>query len=177
MQQWLQYKRQHDRAAPMTWTKYKTFFRKNLGDSWAFVDSIWSKLKRNSQYQLEEVQDWAAYLEYLQSILLEFDDAGAPEEPYLICFFRKGLKPSIQAQMEQRGCELDNGTEIVEKAVNAKAQANLQPTSYVKDMDQQCLRDNRPITKASTQDNSIKDSRVDEPKARPRETQPQQQQQ
>ena len=73
----------------------------------------------------------------------------------------------MQAQIEQQGRELDSWTKIVEKAVNAEAQANLQPTSYVKDMDQQCLRSNWPTTKASTKDNSMKDPRVDEPKARP----------
>lgn len=124
----------------MIWTKFKAFLRKNIKDSRAFVDSIWSKLKRDSQYQLEEIQDWVAYLEYLQSILLEFNNSGAPEESYLICFFRKSLRPLIQAQIEERIHELDSWTEIVEKAVDAKAQASLQPTSYIKDMDQLCLR-------------------------------------
>ena len=86
----------------MTWAEFKAFLRKNLRDSRAFVDGIWSKLKRDSQYQLEEVQDWAAHLEYLQSILLEFDNAGAPGESYLIRFFREGLRLSIRAQMEQQ---------------------------------------------------------------------------
>lgn len=53
------------------------------------MDSIRSKVKRYSQYQLEEVQDWAAHLEYFQSILLEFDSAGVPKKPYLIHFFGK----------------------------------------------------------------------------------------
>ena len=154
----------------MTWAEFKTFLWKNLGDSQAFVDGIWSKLKQDSQYQLEEVQDWAAHLEYLQSILLKFDDAGAPEEPYLIRFFRKGLRPSIRAQMEQRGRELDSWTEIVEKAVDAEAQASLQPTSYIKEMDQRCLRGNRPnSTRASTQGNLIRDPRTEESRSKPQE--------
>ena len=178
MQQWLQHKRQHDGAAPITWTEFKAFLQKNLRDSQAFVNSIWSKLKRDFQYQLEEVQDWAAHLEYLQSILLKFDNSRAPEESYLICFFREGLMPSIRAQIEQRGYELDSWTEIVEKAVDAEAQASLQPISYIKDIDQQCLRGSRPnSTKASTQGNSIKNPKVDKPKAWPQEVQPQQQQQ
>ena len=65
VQRWLQHKRQHDGAAPMTWAEFKAFLRKNLGDSRVFVDGIWSKLKRDSQYQLEEVQDWTAHLKYL----------------------------------------------------------------------------------------------------------------
>ena len=39
----------------MTWDKFKAFLQKNLEDSRAFVDGIWSKLKRDFQYQLEEI--------------------------------------------------------------------------------------------------------------------------
>ena len=92
----------------MTWTEFKAFLWKNLGDSRVFVDGIWSKLKRDSQYQLKEVQDWAVHLEYLQSILLEFDNAETLEGSYLIPFFREGLRLSIRAQIEQQGRELDN---------------------------------------------------------------------
>ena len=109
----------------MTWAKFKAFLQKILRDSQAFVDGIWSKLKWDSQYQLEEVQNWAAHLEYLQSILLKFDNTEVPEESYLINFFRKGLKPLIRAQIEKRGRELDNWTEIVEKAIDTEAQASL----------------------------------------------------
>lgn len=75
--------------------------------------------------------------------------------------------------MEQQSRELDSWTKIVKKTVHAKAQASLQPALNVKDMDQQCLRGNRPnSTKASTQGNFMKDPRVDEPKARPQEARP-----
>ena len=84
----------------MTWPEFKGFLRKNFGDSRAFVDSIWSKTKRDSQYQNEIVQDWAAYLEYLQSILSEFDADGAPKKDTMIRYFREGLKPSIRAEIE-----------------------------------------------------------------------------
>lgn len=138
------------------------------------MDNIWSKLKRDSQYQLEEVQDWAAHLEYLQSILLEFDDAGAPEEFYLIRFFREGLKPSIRAQMEQRGRELDSWTEIVEKSVDAEAKASLLPTSFLRKIDQRVPRGHRPNSnRANIQAPSMKDPRVEEPKARTQEPTPQ----
>lgn len=141
---WTQYKRRYKEAAPITWSEFKAFLRKNLGDSRLFVDSIWSKFRRDSQYQVEEVQDWAFHLEHLQSILLEFDTNGAPEESDLIRFFREGLKPSIKAQMEQRGCELDSWEELVEKAVDAEATASLQPASFIREMDQRCQQGNRP---------------------------------
>ena len=119
----------------MTWPEFKGFLKKNLGDSRAFVDSIWSKTKRDSQYQDETVQDWAAHLEYLQSILLEFNADGAPKEGTMIRYFREGLKPSIWAEIEQRSRELDSFKELVEKAVDAKAKAALRPRSYIRETD------------------------------------------
>ena len=64
----------------MSWVKFKDFLQKNLGNSTVFVDSIWKKVKRNFQYQEKLAQDWAAHLEYLQFIRIEFDPKCAPEE-------------------------------------------------------------------------------------------------
>ena len=64
---WQQYKQKHNAnsAAPVTWDEFKAFFCRSLGDSRAFVDSYWRKIKRDSQYQLEEVLNWTAHLEHL----------------------------------------------------------------------------------------------------------------
>ena len=97
----------------MTWPEFKNFFWKNLGDYKAFVDGIWSKIKRDFQYQDKSVREWAAHLKYLQSILLEFDAEWAPAKDTMICYFRKGLKPLVQAEMVQRGRELDSFEELV----------------------------------------------------------------
>lgn len=43
--------------------------------------------------------DRAAYLEYLQSILLEYDLVRAPTKPTMLNYFRKGLKSSILAEL------------------------------------------------------------------------------
>ena len=60
---WHQYKRRQGKGvAPLPWVKFKAFFRKSLGDSSAFVDTIWNRVKQNSQYQQEEIQDWASHL-------------------------------------------------------------------------------------------------------------------
>ncbi len=77
---WQQHKTrmQRNQLAPMTWNKFKAFLRKSLGESNAFVGHVWSKLRGDTQHQLEEVQDWAAHLKHLQSILLEFDANNAP---------------------------------------------------------------------------------------------------
>ena len=47
---WAQHKRRHERATPITWLEFKAFLRKNLRNSQAFIDSIWSKFRRDSQY-------------------------------------------------------------------------------------------------------------------------------
>ena len=114
----------------MTCAKFKDFLRKNLADSRASVDSIWKKVKCDSQYQDKSVQDWAAHLEYLQSILIEFDPECAPEEDTMIWYFRESLRLSVRVKMEQRGQELDSFEELVEKTVDAEVKTALRPRSY-----------------------------------------------
>ena len=62
---WAQHKRRHKSAIPITWSEFKVFLQKDLESSQAFIDSIWSKFRRDSQYQLEEAQDWASHLQHL----------------------------------------------------------------------------------------------------------------
>ncbi len=83
---WQQYKRklEAESSVSISWDKFKAFLRKALGDSRAFVDSYWTKIRRDSQYQQEEVLDWAAHLEHLQAVLKEFDPSGAPNKTTLI---------------------------------------------------------------------------------------------
>ena len=155
----------------MSWAEFKEFLQKNLGDSRAFVDSIWKKVKRDSQYQDKMIQNWAAYLEYLQSILIEFDPECAPEEGTMIWYFREGLRPSVRVKMEQRGRELNSFEELVEKTVDVEAKAALRLRSYARKTNQYCLWGNRPsAAKASTQGQPMKDSRVEEPKSRPQKS-------
>ncbi len=49
----------------MTWDKFKAFLNESLGESNAFVGHVWSKLRGDAQYQLEEVHDQAVHLEHL----------------------------------------------------------------------------------------------------------------
>ena len=94
-------------ASP-TWAEFKAFLRKNLGDSTSFVDNIWSKVKRDSQYQQEEVQDWASHLEHLLSILVEFDTKCVLLIDHLTWYFYEGLRSSIKCWMDEQGRELDS---------------------------------------------------------------------
>ena len=54
---WQQHKTQveSDNAVLPTWDEFKAFFRQSLGESTSFVTSIWTKIKRDSQHQQEEV--------------------------------------------------------------------------------------------------------------------------
>lgn len=46
------------------------------------------------------MQDWAAYFEYPQAILVDFNANGALNKLALISFFCKGLRSSIKAQIK-----------------------------------------------------------------------------
>ncbi len=98
LNRWQQHKTrmQRNQLASMTWNEFKAFLRKSLGESNAFVGHVWSKLRGDAQHELEEVQDWTAHLEYLQSILLEFDANNAPGKVQLGRTFYDGLRPSIK---------------------------------------------------------------------------------
>ena len=95
--QWQQYKRKQNSFIPISWDEFKAFLWRSLGDSRAFVDSYWAKIKRDSQYQQKYVLDWAAHLEHFQAVLREFDSVTAPNNDSLIRYFREGLRPSIRA--------------------------------------------------------------------------------
>lgn len=77
-------------VATIIWVEFKAFFRKNHGQFIAFINSIWSRVKEDSQNQLEKTQEWGFHFKRLQSILLEFDADGALEESDITRFFRIG---------------------------------------------------------------------------------------
>ena len=45
---WAQLKYRHKSATLIMWSNFKVFFRKDLRNSQAFIDSIWSKFRRDS---------------------------------------------------------------------------------------------------------------------------------
>ena len=88
---WTQYKRRHAQEkgpdVVIPWEEFKAFLCENCGNSRTFVKGIWNRFRGDSQYQLEDAQDWVSHLEHLQSILQKFDPEDAPEESDLIRFF------------------------------------------------------------------------------------------
>lgn len=60
-------------------------------------------MREHYQYQLEEIEDWAAHLEYLQSILREFEAYYALLKDQLHLIFYNGLRPSIKLWIDKIG--------------------------------------------------------------------------
>ncbi len=116
------------------------------------MDSYWTKIRQESQYQQEKVLDWATHLEHLQAVLKEFDPTGTPNKTTLIRYFQEGLHPSIWAQLDHRGRDLDGWEEVVEKAGDAEAKTNLQSPFYVRDIDARCPKGHRPLEKKNKED-------------------------
>ena len=111
---------------------FKVFLQKNLKEFKSFVNSIWKKLKKYSQYQLKKVYDWASHLEHFQSILTEVDLTTAFTKSRMVRYFEKGLKPSIKAKIDQDATYLENYEELVAKVIRAKAKVGLRPSFYVR---------------------------------------------
>ena len=65
-------------------------------------------------------------------------------EVTMVRYFEKGLKPSIKAEMDQDDSQLINYEELVVKAMRAEAKAGLGLSSYLWEIDQNCLRGNWP---------------------------------
>ena len=61
----------------------------------------------------------------------------------MIQYFRKSLKPFVQAQLDARGRDLDSWKEVVKKTVNTKAKTMLQSSFSTRDMDSKCPQRNR----------------------------------
>ena len=126
---WQQYKAKNAGKTDilLTWEKFKAFFCRNLGESQVFVDSIWKTIRRDSQYQQEEIMDWAIDLEHLQTVLKKFDSAASPIEEVLIDWFCDSLRPSIQAQTDKQGQDKDIWEESIKKAMDTETKAAHQP--------------------------------------------------
>ena len=116
--------------------------------------------------------DWAAHLEHLQSILLEYNPVRAPTEPTILRYFWEVLKPFVLAELEYRVLEVESLNQMVKKAINAEAKLAFRPCSSTKKIDQNCSRGNRPAnaTIAKSQSSAMKDPRSEEPKVRETES-------
>ena len=86
----------------------------------------------------------------------------------MICYFRKGLKPSIKIEIEQQDQESMNFEEMVQRTVNAKANTGLRSSTMIQDLDIRCPKghysSNSTALKVQTQGTTAKNSYSKEPK-------------
>ena len=88
----------------------------------------------------------------------------------MIWYFWEIFCPLVRVKMEQQGQEFNTFKKLVKKAINAKAKAAFQPCFYICKTDQHCLRDSWPsAAKVSTQNQLMKDPKVEKPKSKPKE--------
>ena len=68
-------------------------------------------------------------------MLKKFNSATAFTDEVLICYFCDSLRPSIQAQTDERGQDLDTWKEAIKKAIDIETKTACQPQSPIKEMD------------------------------------------
>ena len=89
----------------------------------------------------------------------------------MICYFRRGLKPSIKVEIEQQDRKSMEFKEMVQRIVNAEAKAGLRSSTMVRDSDIYCPRGHCPsnstASKVQTQGITGKESNPKE--SRPKE--------
>ncbi len=147
----------------MTWNKFKAFLKKTLGESNSFVGHVRSKLRGDVQYQLEEVQDKAAHLKHLQSILLEFDANNAPREGQLGQTFYNGLRPSIKLWITNLGEDMP-WDDLIRAANKAEAKAKIQGSTH---LDQRCPKGKQPLKmNLNSRDDQTKKAKATLPSAK-----------
>ena len=75
--------------------------------------------------------------------MLKYDLIGALTKPTMLRYFRKGLKPSILAELQNKDLELESFVQIIKKTIVVKAKANLRPRGTTCNIDQNCLQGSR----------------------------------
>ena len=118
-------------------------------------------MRGDSQHQQEEVQDWAAHLEHLQSILLEFDADCAPSEGQLCHTFYDGLRPSVKLWIGEEGRQQLSWDDLISAANRAEAKARIEDYRH---LDQRCPKGKRPL-KLSIDSRDEKPGEKPQPKA------------
>ena len=86
-------------------------------------------------------------MEHLQAVFQEFDPIATPNKEIMIRYFWNGLRPSVRAQLDARGRDLDFWQEAIKKAVNAEAKAMLQSSSNIHEMDSRYSQGYKPVKK------------------------------
>lgn len=139
----------------LRWNKFKVILKKSFGESNAYVANVWSKLRRDTQQQVEELRYWVAHLEHLQSIILEFDTINTPREDQLGRTFYNGLRPLIKLSIADVGQDMPWNNLV--SAVNiTKVLAKIQESTH---LDQRYVKEKWPLKMNSNSRNDQADKK------------------
>lgn len=96
--------------------------------------------------------DWSTDIEYLPSVLKEFDGVTAPTDKLFIWYFWDDLKLSIWAQLLKKDCNLDYQQAVLEQAIDVKAKVACQAPSLACKGDACCAKDHRLLKSEKSKD-------------------------
>lgn len=63
--------------------------------------------------------------------MIKFDLATILTKLTIVRYFKKGLKPSIKAKIDQNATQLNDYKELIAKAVKTGAKIGLKPSFYI----------------------------------------------
>lgn len=135
IQHWYQHKCHSKAKVTIILAEFKSFLWKNRGDDQTFPNNIFDRFKRDFQYQLESILDWAAHLKHLQFILLKYDLTGAPNKSTMLKYFRKSLKLFILAELDHWELKLESFNQMIKKVIRVEAKTAFWLYSYTWKMD------------------------------------------
>lgn len=99
-------------------------------------------MRGDAQPQSEEIQDSAAHLKHLQSIIFKFDADCTPDKGQLSRTFYNGLRPPIKLWIDEIGGQQMSWDDLVSVANRAKAKARIHNNDH---LDQWCPKGKCPL--------------------------------
>ena len=99
--QWEEYERRPEHRHPYvtSWDDMKKELLWQLGEEHLYIDDMYDKLQRAAQCTNETGKEFEAYLQLIQSNLLDLDVSGASNETQLIHRMRQELRSEIHAAL------------------------------------------------------------------------------
>ncbi len=97
--EWADYKTRPEHREPhvITWDDMKKELRRQLGEGPLYIEEMHDKWHAATQRGGQTVREFGAYLQSVRSVLLDLDEAGAPNETQLMHRMRQGLRSEIRA--------------------------------------------------------------------------------
>lgn len=129
--QWAEYKQRPEHREPhvITWDDMKKELRRQLGEGQVYFDEMYGNWQTATQRSGQTVREFAAYLRSIRSVLLDLDEAGAPNETLLMHRMRQGLRSEIRAALYRNPNVPKDWPTFLEAAIRAESCIRLERRS------------------------------------------------